>query len=55
MPEKLEVLDLPADLPHHVQTADLLPVQYLHRHLVFGQLVLAHCGVKEKILQAKPF
>lgn len=48
MPEKLEVLDLPANLSHHVQTADLLPVQDLHSHLVLGQLMLAHCGIKNK-------
>lgn len=44
MPKKLKVLDLPSDLSDHVQAADLLPVQYLHCHLVLGQLVLAHCG-----------
>lgn len=40
--EELEVLDLAADLAHHVQAADLLAVQDLHRHLVLGQLMLAH-------------
>lgn len=47
MPEKLEVLDLPADLSHNVQTADLLPVQDLHCHLVLGQLMLANCRMKQ--------
>lgn len=36
MPKKLEVLDLSANLSHHIQTADLLPVQDLHGHLVLG-------------------
>lgn len=53
MPEKLQVLDLPSDFSHHVQAADLLPVQDLHRHLVLGQLMLAHCGRKQHKSQAK--
>lgn len=44
VPEELEVLDLPADLPHHVQAADLLPVEDLHGDFMPGQLVLADCG-----------
>lgn len=47
--EKLEVLDFPADLAHHVQTAYLLPVQDFHGHLVLGQLVLAHCEKTPKM------
>lgn len=46
VPEKLEVLDLPANLSHHIQAADLLPVQDLHCHLVLRKLMLAHCGMK---------
>lgn len=45
--EKFEVLDLTPNLSHHIQTANLLPVQYLHRHLVLCQLMLANCTEEE--------
>lgn len=41
--EEFKVLDLASNLPHNIQTPDLLPVQNLYRHLVLGQLMLAHC------------
>lgn len=47
--EKFEVLDLPPNLSHHIQTANLLPVQYLHRHLVLGQLMLANYMRRKKM------
>ena len=43
MSEEFEVLDLPLNLPHHIQTADPLPVQDLHGYLVACELVLSNC------------
>ena len=48
VPEEFEVLDLPADLAHHIQTPDLLSVQDLHGHLVLRQLMLANCEAKKR-------
>ena len=42
VPEQLQVLYLPLDLPDHVEVLDLLPVEYLDRDLVAGLLVVAH-------------
>lgn len=42
--EQFEVLDLSFDLPHHVQAADLLPVEDFHGHFVSRQLMLADCS-----------
>ncbi len=43
VPEQLEVLNLPPDLPDDVEGLDLLPVQDLDSHLVAGHLVEADC------------
>ena len=48
VPEELEVLDLPADLAHNVQTPDLLSVQDLHGNLMLRQLMLANCEAKKR-------
>ena len=37
--EKLQVLDFPANLSHHVQGLDLLPIQNFHSNLVSGHLM----------------
>ena len=44
MPEKLEVLNLPADLSYHIKASNLLPIEYLHSNFVPSQFVLADCG-----------
>ncbi len=43
VPEQLEVLNLPPDLPYDVEGLDLLAVQDLDSHLVAGHLVEADC------------
>lgn len=40
--EEFQVLDFSFDLPHHIQAADFLPVQYLHCYLVPCQLVFTN-------------
>lgn len=43
VPEKLQVLDLPSDLPDHIKASDLLPVEYLHSDFMSSQFMFAHC------------
>ena len=47
MAKQLQVLDLPLDLPDHVQALDLLPIENLDGHLMAGQLVEADLDLAE--------
>jgi len=47
MAKQLQILDLPLDLAHHIQTFNFLPVENLDRHLVASQLVEADFDLAE--------
>lgn len=48
MAEELQILDFTPDLAHHIETLDLLTIQYLDRHLVLRHLMLTDLDLSER-------